>query len=101
VDHQAVLQRDSKTLLELSQKQAYLNELIQLREIEATKLARQKAVRDALEKRTDPLQDAEDALKALLDARDTDSSRKAAEKLEKALTRLREQRKKEPDRGSP
>ena len=64
--------------------------------------AHQEVLRNAqkLPHKTDPLQDAEDALKALLDARDTDSSRKAADKLDKALKSLRDQRTKEPDRGS-
>jgi hypothetical protein len=62
----------------------------------------QEVLRNAqkLPHKTDPLQDAEDALKALLDARDTESSRKAADKLDKALKSLRDQRTKEPDRGS-
>jgi RNA polymerase sigma factor (sigma-70 family) len=46
--------------------------------------------------RRDPLQEAETAMKALREARDTEAQRKAADSLEKALKKLREQQKK-PD----
>ena len=50
----------------------------------------------------DPLHEAEAALKALREARDTEAQRKAADSLEKALKRLREQQKKEkPDAPRP
>jgi hypothetical protein len=50
----------------------------------------------------DPLHEAEAALKALREARDTEAQRKAADRLEKALKRLREQQKKEkPDAPRP
>jgi hypothetical protein len=48
-------------------------------------------------RKSDPLQEAEAALKPLREARDTEAQRKAADALEKALKRLREQQKK-PDR---
>jgi RNA polymerase sigma factor (sigma-70 family) len=52
--------------------------------------------------KSDPLQEAEAALKALREARDTEAQRKAADSLEKALKRLREQQKKEkPDAPRP
>jgi RNA polymerase sigma factor (sigma-70 family) len=65
--------------------------------------AHQEVLRNAqkLPHKSDPLQEAEDALKALRDARDTESQRKAADKLDKALKSLRDQRtREEPDRGS-
>ena len=43
--------------------------------------------------KSDPLQEAEAALKTLREARDTEAQRKAADALEKALQRLREQQK--------
>ncbi len=50
------------------------------------------------QRKNDPLQQAEAALKALREARDTEAQRKAADSLEKALKTLREQQKKEqPD----
>jgi RNA polymerase sigma factor (sigma-70 family) len=51
--------------------------------------------------KSDPLQEAEAALKALREARDTEAQRKAADNLEKALKTLREQQQKKPDRPSP
>jgi hypothetical protein len=52
--------------------------------------------------KSDPLQEAEAALKALRQARDPEAQRKAADSLEKALKRLREQQKKEkPDAPRP
>jgi RNA polymerase sigma factor (sigma-70 family) len=47
------------------------------------------------QRKSDPLQEAEAALKALREARDTESQRKAADALEKALQKLREQLKKQ------
>jgi RNA polymerase sigma factor (sigma-70 family) len=52
--------------------------------------------------KSDPLQEAEAALKAMREARDTEAQRMAADSLEKALKRLREQQKKEkPDAPRP
>jgi hypothetical protein len=48
-----------------------------------------------LKSKPDPLHEAEAALKALREARDTESQRKAADVLEKALQKLREQQKKQ------
>ena len=45
--------------------------------------------------KSNPLQEAEAALKTLREARDTEAQRKAADALEKALQRLREQQKKQ------
>jgi hypothetical protein len=45
--------------------------------------------------KSDPLQQAEAALKALRESRDTEAQRKAADALEKALQKLREQQKKQ------
>jgi hypothetical protein len=47
-----------------------------------------------LKSKPDPLHEAEAALKALREARDTEAQRKAADALEKALQKLREQQKK-------
>ena len=47
------------------------------------------------ETRRDPLQEAEAALKALRESRDTEAQRKAADALDKALQKLREQQKKQ------
>jgi RNA polymerase sigma factor (sigma-70 family) len=51
------------------------------------------------ETRRDPLQEAEAALKALREARDSEAQRKATDALEKALQKLREQQKKQEDSG--
>jgi hypothetical protein len=51
------------------------------------------------ETRRDPLQEAEAALKALREAGDTEAQRKAADALEKALKKLREQQKKQEGAG--
>jgi hypothetical protein len=45
--------------------------------------------------KSDPLHEAESALKTLREARDTEAQRKAADALEKALQKLREQQKKQ------
>ncbi len=51
------------------------------------------------QRKSDPLQEAEAALKALREARDSESQRKATDSLEKALQKLREQRKNLQDKG--
>jgi RNA polymerase sigma factor (sigma-70 family) len=48
-----------------------------------------------LQSKSDPLQEAEAALKALREARDTEAQRKATDALDKALQKLREQQKKQ------
>jgi hypothetical protein len=48
-----------------------------------------------LKSKPDPLHEAEAALKALREARDTEAQRKASDALDKALQRLREQQKKQ------
>jgi hypothetical protein len=52
-----------------------------------------------LNSKPDPLHEAEAALKALREARDTESQRKAADALDKALKKLREQQQKKPDKS--
>jgi hypothetical protein len=47
------------------------------------------------ETRRDPLHEAEAALKVLRESRDTEAQRKAADALDKALQKLREQQKKQ------
>jgi hypothetical protein len=52
------------------------------------------------QRKSDPLQEAEAALKALREARDTETQRKATDTLEKALQKLREQQKKPQGPGA-
>jgi RNA polymerase sigma factor (sigma-70 family) len=51
--------------------------------------------------KSDPLQQAEAALKALREAPDAEARRKAADALEKALKKLRELQQKKPERAGP
>jgi RNA polymerase sigma factor (sigma-70 family) len=61
--------------------------------IQQAKLVRQESIRAIAE--ADPLQAAEDALKALREARDDESRQKEMDALEKALKKMREQQKKQ------
>jgi hypothetical protein len=78
------------------------NDLRLLKDLEDVRLSQSADKNHELlgqQRKSDPLHEAEAALKALREARDTEGQRKAADALEQALRKLREQRKNPQDKG--